>query len=55
MNKLKSLFEHKCPKCGGTLTASYDSISSSKSCPACSYKEEIHAALGVRIIHDPAK
>ncbi|MGF7049578.1 mevalonate pyrophosphate decarboxylase [Paenibacillus sp. DS2015] len=49
-NKLKVLFENRCPKCNELLSSESNSVSLVKACSQGHYKEETILSLGVRIV-----
>ena len=55
LNKIKSLFEDKCPVCDERLQAVSDNGCCSKSCPQGHYKEESYYTLGVTVVYDGLK
>jgi phage FluMu protein Com len=55
LNKWKSLFENRCPKCNELLSVEKTTFSLVKACPQGHYKEETYAPLGVRIMYDSSE
>lgn len=50
-NKLKSLFQDRCPECEQKLVSHYDHMSLTKHCPDHHYTEETYTHLGVTIVY----
>ncbi|OAB36734.1 hypothetical protein PMSD_10450 [Paenibacillus macquariensis subsp. defensor] len=52
LDKLKSLFESRCPTCHELLTCDNTNVHLIKTCSQGHYKEETYHSLGVKIVYD---
>jgi hypothetical protein len=55
LNKLKFLFQDRCPDCEQKLISRQEDMATIKHCPDHHYTEEIYNQLGVTIVYHPSK
>lgn len=55
LNKLKFLFQDRCPDCEQKLISRQEDMATIKHCQDHHYTEEIYNQLGVTIVYHPSK